>query len=240
MCFSCLLVPETHLNDAQTTQHEALLCALQRNQTELRERLLAGGELDEARWLLEEVRREVGWFCSDTEDQTWSFVQECLLLLLCLSRHLTSLLETFNNDACHAAPNSRTPEAAPPLPPDVLSVAQQKTLGTVLQFLVTLGICPYLAPGVGLGLARRSAFGAAVESAVRREVAPPCERRLLVTTTVLMEVASLSSLATLIFTRHLGDLMAALCQLGFRPHRLEGAESSKVSESNVKAVICSL
>ncbi|KAI4901669.1 hypothetical protein NFI96_012847 [Prochilodus magdalenae] len=222
-------VREAHLSGAQKTQHEALLCALQKNQAELREHLLTGGELEEARQLLEEVRREVVWFCFDTEDLTWSFVQECLLLLLCLARHLTSLLEAFNRDPCRAAPNSRTPEAAPPLPPDVLSVAQQKTLGTVLQFLVTLGLCPYLAPGVGVGLERRSAFGTAVEGAVRREVAPPCDRRLLVTTTVLMEVAGLSSLATLVFTRHLGDLMAALCQLGYRPHRPEGhgSESSK-------------
>ncbi|KAG9273144.1 hypothetical protein AMEX_G12243 [Astyanax mexicanus] len=220
---------EAQLSGAHTTQHEALLSALQKNQSELRERLLAGGELDEARQLLEEVRKEVSWFCTDTEDLTWSFVQECLLLLLCLSRHLTTLLDAFNHDPNRAAPNPRTPEAAPPLPPDVLSVAQQKTLGTVLQFLVTLGLCPYLAPGVGVALDRRSAFGAAVEAAVRREVAPSCERRLLITTTVLMEVAKLSSLATLVFTRHLGDLMAALCQLGYRPHRPEGdsAENCK-------------
>ncbi|KAL7878718.1 hypothetical protein AOLI_G00096920 [Acnodon oligacanthus] len=220
---------EAHLSGVQMTQHEALLLALQKNQTELKEHLLANRELDEARQLLEEVRKEVSWFCSDTEDFTWSFVQECLLLLLCLARHLTSLLEAFNQDPCCATANPRTPEAAPPLPPDVLSVVQQKTLGTVLQFLVTLGLCPYLAPGVGVDLERRSAFGAAVEDAVRREVAPPCERRLLVTTTVLMEVAAVSSLATLVFTRHLGDLMAALCQLGYRPYRLEreGFESSK-------------
>ncbi|XP_072551788.1 transport and Golgi organization protein 6 homolog [Salminus brasiliensis] len=222
-------VREAHLSGAHTTQHEALLSALQNNLSELRERLLAGGELDQARQLLEEVKKEVSWFCTDTEDLTWSFVQECLLLLLCLSRHLTSLLEAFNHDPSRATPNPRTPEAAPPLPPDVLGVAQQKTLSTVLQFLVTLGLCPYLAPGVGVGLDRRSAFGAAVEAAVRREVAPSCERRLLITTTVLMEVARLSSLATLVFTRHLGDLMAALCQLGYRPHRPEGdgAENSK-------------
>ncbi|XP_066541796.1 transport and Golgi organization protein 6 homolog [Hoplias malabaricus] len=220
---------EASLSPAQTTHHEALLCALQKNQAELREHLLAGGELDEVQQLLEKTRSEVLWFCSDTEDITWSFVQECLLLLVCLSRHLTILLEAFNNNPSCGASNIRTPEAAPPLPPDVFSVAQQKTLSTVLQFLVTLGICPYLAPGVGVGLAQRSTFGVAVEASVRREVAPPCDRRLLITTTVLMEVSTLSSLATLLFTRHLGDLMAALCQLGYRPHRPEGdsTESSK-------------
>ncbi|KAM9481885.1 transport and Golgi organization protein 6 homolog isoform 2-T2 [Clarias gariepinus] len=221
-------IREANLGGSQSTQQEVLVSALQRNQLELK-RMLDGGELEEARRLLEEVRTETQWFCAHTEDLTWSFVQECLLLLLCLARNLCRLVEAFNRDSCPAVSNPRTPEAAPPLPPDVLSVAQQKTLGTVLQFLVTLGLCPYLVPGVGVSLALRSAFGVAVEGAVRRDVAPPCERRLFITTTVFLEVAAHSSLATLVFTRHLGDLMAALCQLGYRPHRPvgESAESSK-------------
>ncbi|KAK3570445.1 hypothetical protein QTP86_019311 [Hemibagrus guttatus] len=214
-------VPEANSSGPQTTQQEVLVSVLQRNQAELKQ-MLDGGELEEARRLLEEVRSETQWFCVHTEDSTWSYVQECLLLLLCLARHLTRLVEAFTRDSSPAVPNPHAPEAAPPLPPDVLSVAQQKTLGTVLQFLVTLGLCPYLVPGVGVSLALRSAFGVTVEAAVRRDVAPPCERRLLITTTVFLEVASLSSLATLVFTRHLGDLMAALCQLGYRPHRPEG------------------
>lgn len=224
VCFT-----EANSSGPQTTQQEVLVSALQRNQAELK-RMLDGGELAEARRLLEEVRSKAQWFCVHTEDSTWSFVQECLLLLLCLARHLTRLVEAFNRDSSPAVPNPRVPEAAPPLPPDVLSVAHQKTLGTVLQFLVTLGLCPYLAPGVGVSLVQRSAFGVTVEAAVRRDVAPPCERRLLITTTVFLEVASLSSLATLVFTRHLGDLMAALCQLGYRPHRPEGdgVENNKV------------
>ncbi|KAF5897470.1 transport and Golgi organization protein 6 isoform X2, partial [Clarias magur] len=221
-------IREANLGGSQSTQQEVLVSALQRNQLELK-RMLDGGELEEARRLLEEVRTETQWLCTHTEDLTWSFVQECLLLLLCLARNLSRLVEAFNRDLCPAVPNPRTPEAAPPLPPDVLSVAQQKTLGTVLQFLVTLGLCPYLATGVGVSLALRSAFGVAVEGAVRRDVAPPCERRLFITTNVFLGVAALSSLATLVFTRHLGDLMAALCQLGYRPHRPDGesADSSK-------------
>lgn len=226
---SFLYFTEGNLSCPQTTQQEVLVSALQRNQSELK-RMLDGGELEEARCLLVEVRSEVQWFCAHTEDLTWNFVQECLLLLLCLARHLSRLVEAFNRESCHAARNLRAPEAAPPLPPDVLSVAQQKTLGTVLQFLVTLGLCPYLVPGVGVSLTLRSAFGVAVEHAVRRDVAPPCERRLLITTTVFLEVAVLSSLATMVFTRHLCDLMAALCQLGYRPHRPEGdsADNNKV------------
>ncbi|XP_051513031.1 transport and Golgi organization protein 6 homolog isoform X1 [Myxocyprinus asiaticus] len=215
-------IRDSHLSDGLSTQ-TTLLSALQTNLSELRERMSAG-ELEEAHLMLEETRREITWVCSDTDDLTWGFVQECLLLLFCLARHFTRLLEDFHQNP--AAPNLRTPEAAPPLPPDVLSVAQQKTLGTVLQFVVTLGLCPYLAPGVGVALGLRSAFGAAVEEAVRHDVAPVGERRLLITTNVLLDVSTLSSLATPVFTRHLGDIMAALCQLAYRPEG-ESTKSNK-------------
>ncbi|XP_059362604.1 transport and Golgi organization protein 6 homolog isoform X2 [Carassius carassius] len=219
-------IREAQLSAGHGTQ-TALVSALQRNLSELQEHMSGSEELEEARQLLEEVRRDITWVCSDTDDLTWSFVQECLLLLLCLARHLNRLLKAFHQNP--SAPNPATPEAAPPLPPDVLSVAQQKTLGIVLQFVVTLGLCPYLAPGVGVALGLRSAFGAAVEGAVRHDVAPAGERRLLITTNMLLEVSALSSLATPVFTRHLGDIMAALCQLAYRPKRPEedGTNSNK-------------
>lgn len=223
----CIFFLESQSSDGQSTQ-TALVSALQRNLSELQEHMSRGEELEEM-----EVRKDITWFCIDTDDLTWSFVQECLILLLCLARHLNRLLEAFHQNP--TAPNPATPEAAPPLPPDVLSVAQQKTLGTVLQFVVTLGLCPYLAPGVGVPLALRSAFGAAVEGAVRHDVAPAGERRLLITTNVLLEVSALSSLATPVFTRHLGDIMAALCQLAYRPQRPEGdgTKSNKVKETTL-------
>lgn len=166
------------------------------------------------------------WFCPDTEDATWSFVQECLLLLLALARHISAELELFKQVPAPSPAKQRTPEAAPPLPPDVLSVSQQKMLGAALQFVVSLGLCPYLAPGVGVPLARRSAFGAMVEKLVRGEETPPVGRRLLTTTNALLQLAELSSLATLVFTRHLGDVMAALCQLGYQPPRPERSRAA--------------
>ncbi|XP_030646523.1 transport and Golgi organization protein 6 homolog [Chanos chanos] len=225
-------IGDTYGSNKQPTQQGALLAALQVNQAQLLERLKVDQELEEVRHLLVKVKNDVSWIYDDTPDQTWAFVQECLLLLVCLAQHLTRLLEDFNKSPCSTAQNPRTPEAAPPLPPDVLSVSQQKTLTSVLQFVVTLGLCPYLAPGVGVALGLRSAFGAAVEGAVRRDVAPPCEQRLLVTTNVLLEISELSSLAALVYTRHLGDLMAALAQLGYRPQRT-GEDST---ECNTKGL----
>ncbi|XP_048828666.1 transport and Golgi organization protein 6 homolog [Brienomyrus brachyistius] len=212
-------IGEAHVS---ATHSAALLAALNSNLAELEERLRVDPGLQEVGVLCQQVRQEAEWY-RDTEDITWRFVQECLLLMVTLTRHLRHLLESFCQD--RAPLHSRTPEAAPPLPPDVLSVAQQRTVGAALQFVVTLGLCPYLSPGVGVALERRSAFGATVIEAVSRTVAPPPDRRLLVTILALLELSETSSLGTLLLTRHMGDIMAGLCQLGYHPRRPEGDTS---------------
>lgn len=209
------------------SQQKALLDALQANRILLEEHLQAQEGEAEVREVLAEVRKRAELANEQTEDITWSFARECLFLLLALARHLTHLREGFDQESLLSLPadNSRRRphDAAPPLPPDVLSVAQQKTVGAGLQFAVTLGLCPYLGAGVGVPLGRRSVLGAAVEGAVRRDVSPSPERRLLVTTCALLEISAAPSLATELFTRHLGDVMAALCHLGYRPPRPEGS-----------------
>ncbi|KAK1887578.1 Transport and Golgi organization protein 6 like [Dissostichus eleginoides] len=214
-------VAESSLRDAPSSQQEALLGALQANRALLWEQLETESSFEGVRRLREEVRAGSDWFSSDTEDVPWGFVQECLLLLLTLGRHLSAELERFRETPPPSAAKLRTPEMAPALPPDVLSVTQQKTLGAALQFVVSLGLCPYLAPGVGVPLGRRSAFGAMVEKVFHAVPVPATGRRLLTTVKVLLQLAELSCLATLVFTRHLGDVMAALCQLGYQPRREE-------------------
>lgn len=215
------------MSQATGSQQKALLDALQANRILLEEHLQAQGEEAEVHEVLVEVRRQAELANEQTEDITWSFARECLSLLLALAHHLTRLRKAFDQENLLSLPadnSRRRPHgAAPPLPPDVLSVAQQKTVGTGLQFAVTLGLCPYLGPGVGVPLGRRSALGAAVEGAVRRDVSPSPENRLLVTASALLEISTAPSLATELFTRHLGDIMAALCQLGYRPPGPEGS-----------------
>ncbi|XP_029288741.1 LOW QUALITY PROTEIN: transport and Golgi organization protein 6 homolog [Cottoperca gobio] len=211
---------------AQSSHQEALLAALRANRALLQEQLQNESSFEEVRRLREEVMAAEDWLSSDTEDDPWGFVQECLLLLLSLARHLSVELERFKQTPAPSAAKQRTPEMAPALPPDVLSVTQQKTLGAALQFVVSLGVCPYLTPGVGVSLGRRSAL---VEKLVRGVTVPAAGHRLLTTMNVLLQLAELSSLSTLVFTRHLGDMMAALCQLGYQPRR---AERSGTEEEN--------
>lgn len=223
-----LTKPSEPDGNAQASQQEALLSALQTNRSLLLRQLEAEPSFVDVRRLRDEVKSESPWFSSAEDDTTWAYVQECLLLLLALTRHLSVELDLFKQVPAPAV-RTCTPECAPPLPPDVLSVTQQKTLTAALQFVVSLGMCPYLATGVGLPLSRRSAFGAVVEKVTHCGTKTTDMQRLLTTTNVLLKIAELSSLSTLVFMRHLGDLMAALCQLGYQPHKADRgpAEDSK-------------
>lgn len=223
-----LIKPAETVDNAPTSQEVALLSAIKAN----RSRLLRDLDLDpgfaEVRRLRDEVKPL--WFLSVEDDNhCWAFVQECLLLMLALTLHLSVELDVFRQMPLPAG-RVRTPESAPALPPDVLSVSQQKTLTTALQFVVSLGICPYLAPGVGVPLGYRSAFGAVVEKLTHNDTKRlEGQQRLMTTTNVLLKMTELSSLATLVFARHLGDLMAALCQLGYQPHKEENGTAEELS-----------
>ncbi|XP_029379716.1 transport and Golgi organization protein 6 homolog [Echeneis naucrates] len=230
---------EASVRDAQSSHQEAVLAALQTNRALLLQQLQSDSSFEGVRRLREEVlAEEAEWFSGDAEDATWGFVQESLLLLLTLARHLSIELELFKQSNAPAATKNHTPESAPPLPPDVLSVTQQKTLGAALQFVVSLGLCPYLAPGVGVPLGCRSAFGAMVEKLAHGGAASAVGRRLFTTTNVLMKLTELSMLATLVFTQHLGDLMAALCQLGYQPHWTKGRGTEKEKMQELTAEEC--
>lgn len=222
---------ESSVRDVPSSHQQALSAALRANRAFLLEQLQSEPSFEVVRRLREEVMEAADWFSSSTDEAAWDFAQECLLLLLTLARHLSAELKVFQQTPAASAPKYCTPENAPPLPPDVLSVTQQKMLGTALQFVVSLGLCPYLAPGVGVALGHRSAFAAMVEKLVCNGAVTAVGCRLLTTTKVLLQLTELSSLATLVFTRHLGDVMAALCQLGYQPHQEDrsGTKERKVT-----------
>lgn len=201
---------------------------LRANRARLLEQLGSQSRLRPLRSLREEVMAQAPWLSGSTGDVTWDFVQECLVLLLTLARHLSAEVELFERSSASLAARGLPAEKAPSLPPDVLGVAQQKLLASALQFVVSLGLCPYLAPGVGAPLAQRSAFGAKVQNLCCGGV-QEARRRLFTTTTVLLKVAEQPSLATVVFTRHLNDLMAALCQLGYQREAANGGEAGRVT-----------
>lgn len=226
MCFCSV---EASGAAAQCTPEEALPAALQGNKSFLLEQLEKDSGLEPVRKLREELVAEAAWFSSTAGDVTWDFVQECLLLLLTLARHLSAELELFKQTCPSLTAHQPTAEKVPALSPDILSVSQQKMLACALQVVVSFGLCPYLAPGVGVPLAHRSAFGAKVQNLCCQRVQEP-RRRLFTTTTVLLKLAELPCLAAAVFTQHLNDLMAALCQLGYQTPAVEGNGAEKVTQ----------
>lgn len=211
----CFQRAETSWCDAACSQEDALSAVLKVNRTRLLEQLENQSSLERVRRLREEVMAEALWLSSPKGDVAWDFVQECLVLLLTLARHLSAEVELFEHTSPSLRADQPPAEKAPSLSPDILSVTQQKMLASALQFVVSLGLCPYLAPGVGVPLAQRSAFGAKVQKLCCGRV-QEARRRLFTTTTVLLKFGELPSLATVVFMQHLNDLMAALCQLGYQ------------------------
>ncbi|KAM9302351.1 transport and Golgi organization protein 6 homolog [Gastrophryne carolinensis] len=197
-------------------KQKALLSTLQHNVALLEEELKTIPKWEELKVLRGKILEDTKWMEESLDapgDPSWRFTLEALVLLLCLKECITQLAASFKPPK----PNPKTPEAAPALSPDTLSIAQQKTIQSVLQFVVSLGICPYLLPGIGLPLQHRSEFGALVCSMVSGDLADVRTRRLYVSCMALLEISGHSSLGSLLFTQHLGDVMAGLCQLGYCP-----------------------
>ncbi|XP_052022504.1 hyaluronan synthase 3 isoform X2 [Apodemus sylvaticus] len=213
----------------QNTKHDVLLETLKSNLCALEAKFLKDAQWKKLKALRDEMAQKAEWPQS-SKDITWSFTSQTLLLLLCLKEIMTRLVADFNP----GKPNPRTPEAAPALSPDTLSVSQQKTFQSVLQFVVTLGVCPYLMPGVGVPLRDRTEFGAVVQDVVCLEAAPHATRRLFICCRVLLDLAQHASLGSLIFCRHFGDIAAGLCQLGFCPTKRKPPVPVEESCTDVK------
>ncbi|XP_017706231.1 PREDICTED: transport and Golgi organization protein 6 homolog [Rhinopithecus bieti] len=196
----------------QVTKHDVLLATLKSNLSALEDKFLKDPQWKNLKLLRDEIAGKAEW-PQNSVDVTWIFTSQTLLLLLCLKETMLLLAANFNP----GKPNPRTPEVAPVLSPDALSISQQKTVQFVLQFVVTLGICPYLMPGVGVPLRYRTEFGAVVQDVVCLDAAPDATRRLYTSCRALINVAQHTSLGSLIFCHHFGDIAAGLCQLGFCP-----------------------
>ncbi|XP_069860822.1 transport and Golgi organization protein 6 homolog isoform X4 [Dipodomys merriami] len=196
----------------QITKHDVLLAAFKSNLSALDNKFLMGTQWTKLKLLRDEVASKAEW-TQTSEDITWSFTAQTLLLLLCLKETMIRLAADFNP----GKPNPRTAEAAPALSPDTLSISQQKIVQSALQFVVTLGVCPYLIPGVGMPLRCRTEFGAVVQDVVCPDASPHTARRLYTSCRVLLDIAQHASLGSLVFCRHFGDIAAGLCQLGFCP-----------------------
>lgn len=215
----------------QATQSAALLESLNSRVAALEEKFHQDPQWGELQRLRAEICKEA-WWVDPGPNPPWTFTAQVLLLLLCLKRCMVLLAAGY----CPPSPDPKGAEAAPPLSPDTLSISQEKTVQVALQLVATLGLCPYLLPGVGLPLRHRTEFSALVQHVVSPGSTSGATRRLYATCTILLEIAQHPSLGSLLLTRHLGDLLAGLCQLAFGPPKRKGDQAKLQKEQTVSSL----
>ena len=107
---------------------------------------------------------------------------------------------------------------APVAPRAVLSVNDQKTLGILLEFIVSLGIYPYLIPGVDALLELRLKHAKSISKAANFHV-DYRERWLHHSCSVIVKSFQNEVIGPSLLTRHLSDILAALIQVCYARKR---------------------
>lgn len=148
----------------------------------------------------------------DKDSLRWCYVKTCLELLKLLKESLIELKREGEGSGEESAHGKRGNDA-PRLPADSLSVGDQKTVLTAIQFVVILGISPNLLPGVGIPLEKRSGFA----SVLNIQCTIKSERRLFECVDTLVDCVAQPSLGSLVLSRHLGDILSGLIQICYAP-----------------------
>ncbi|XP_071502546.1 transport and Golgi organization protein 6 homolog [Diadema antillarum] len=152
---------------------------------------------------------------SASADQKWTYVEHCLTLLESLSRclhHRVTLHEGEVRDRT-SDKATMTPNRAPAASPDALSFTQQKLLSSLAQFIISLGVCPALLPGVGLPLSVRSDMGAAVLTLGKPIPFKERQRRLMRVFRTVLVCIQQPVLGGFLLSKHLNDVLAMVMQL---------------------------
>ena len=122
-----------------------------------------------------------------------------------------------------------------------LSSSDTQTISKVVQGVIFLGVVPMLYPGVGLPMQRRSKIYQALQEYITDEVVNDDKmifmlkkhQKLLYLSKQLLDLLSLDVFSSIILTKHLGDLLAGLIQVGFSTINEDGeikvfSRSSKI------------
>ncbi|KAI8479639.1 Transport and Golgi organization protein 6 [Branchiostoma belcheri] len=167
-----------------------------------------------------------------SDDIRYKFTLECLRLIKCLKIAMVEAMKEFSKsqdkgtEDSQSAPRTggksqsrvRQDDVAPPLSPDTLSVAQQNTLSTALQFVVCLGICPNLLKGVGVPLEKRSSFGNMLQTSQEdKDSLSEKTIKLYKVLDILLDCVEQPSLGSKILSRYFVDMLSALIQICYGP-----------------------
>lgn len=215
-----LLLPGTtetaDLSDVQKAVDECLAANLRH----VEERLNSHPLGDELRQKLQEIQlARLAKNEKVEECVRWKYVTMCLNLLLCLQDALSTTPTQLPGS------KDEKPSGVQPAT-NLLSMQQEKIIGSSIQFVVCLGIIPNFLPGVGLPLEKRTGFSNIVKySSIEKIPTIQKQIRLLASLKALLQCIEQPTLATLILPRFLTDVLAALCQLGYAPSKYFQAEN---------------
>ena len=207
-----------------TDRTHGLRDRLQSNVDELKAQLSVAPQYADLSYIIEQVRKE---YCVDLIGEiTWYFTSLCLALLETLNDCLDELVKS--NDASNPAQPAKKLQY-PELPPNILSIQHQKDVQSIMQFIIMLGVCPYLLPGVGVPLGQRTKSPDATATVKQLQQANICngERAwcLYKCCRVVVKCCNQPSLCSAIFPTHLIDIISSLLQICYGPHDHRGDTS---------------
>ncbi|XP_075212217.1 transport and golgi organization 6 isoform X3 [Lycorma delicatula] len=138
---------------------------------------------------------------NNSDDICWKYVCICLNVLLLLKKHL-------QNDEN-----------------ELLSISQQKSVQNIFEFIISIGLLPYLLPGVGLGIEQRCPNASLFKNCIYTSSVSDIDYyRMSGVTKCTLSLIEEKSISSLLLSKNIGDILAALCQLTMPPFKKPTAE----------------
>lgn len=155
--------------------------------------------------------------CDNNWDVNWHYAHHCLAYLC----NINCLLLKARKDSYKSKTVSIANETMPMPSLDMLSICQQKTVDMIVEFVVSFGITPYLLPSLGPSVKARMRYCSLIyeyeKTSFKLVKVEDMYDHLVYTTKHMLKLLDHESLATILLTRHIDSLLAALVQLGYAP-----------------------
>jgi len=169
----------------------------------------------------------------EQQQPVFDYVRCCVHALVNLKLELLNAVEVAKKNLSEGATKG------PKLEADALSISQQKSVCSILEMMIVLGVLPNFLPGVGVAVHKRSEFLQLVFKDLPKYSILEQYKQLVFTLDSLLDLASHRSLSGLVLTKHMGDILAALVQIShaplMKPSETEEKAEEKDSENNVEA-----
>ena len=215
----------------ETNKSRGLCERLQSNIDEVKELIQAPqSKYSRLNYIFDQLREQ--YLVDMKGEVTWYFTSLCLCLLEALKHCLDQLLLT---DTTQSSRKLQYPE----LPPNILSIQQQKIVQAMVQFIILLGISPYQLSGVAVPLKHRTRSPDAIATIKQLQQTAHMTNEqkawhLYKCCTVLVQCNDQPSLKAAIFPPHLIDVVSALLQICYGPLDNCDVLPSNILPSNTK------